>query len=73
MEEDLPCDKITIQGVEIIGVQSLQKYLACVACNAKVELTADKMGICSKCDMLQSSQCKTKQSAHLYINMVKNI
>ena len=33
--EDLPCDVITII-LMVIGVQSLQKYLACLACNAKV-------------------------------------
>lgn len=31
--EDLPCDMITINGVD---VQSLQRYLACLACNAEV-------------------------------------
>ena len=68
VDEDLPCDVITIDGVEVIGVQSLQKYLACVACNAKVELTDEKMGICSKCDMVQpSSRCTPKLSARLYI------
>ena len=39
VEDELPCDSITIDGVEVIGVQSLQKYVACVACNGKVELT----------------------------------
>ena len=35
-DDDLPNDSITISGVEVIGVQSLQCYSACIACNAKV-------------------------------------
>ena len=62
VEEELACDSITIYGAEIIGVQSLQKYLACVSCNA------NKMGTCLKCEMTQpASRCNEKQPARLYI------
>ena len=67
-EEELPTDGVTIQGAEIIGVQSLQKYVACVSCNAKVEVIDDKMGSCSKCDMYQAvNRCKRSyQRVFLY-------
>lgn len=67
-EDDLPTDAVTIYEAEIIGVQSFQKYMACIFCNAKVEIVDEKMGSCSKCDMFQPIiRCKEKLSARLYI------
>ena len=67
-EDDLPNDSITIHDAEIIGVQSLQKYSACISCNVKVEYVDETTGTCSKCDMFQPlNRCKQKISARLYI------
>ena len=50
------------------SVQSFQKYLASIFCNAKVEIVDEKMGSCSKCDMFQPIiHCMEKLSARLYI------
>ena len=72
-DDDLPNDSITISGVEVIGVQSLQCYSACIACNAKVNVVDDSMASCSKCEMFQPLQkCKEKISGRLYLQHGEN-
>ena len=72
-DDDLPTDSTTLSGVEVIGVQSLQSYSACVACNAKVDIVDESMGSCTKCEMFQPIR-KTKQklSARLYLQHGEN-
>ena len=67
--DDLPQDSFTVRA-EVIGVQSLQSYAACIACNGKVnEIDNDtNIGQCSKCQMSQPlKRCKQQLSAKLYI------
>ena len=66
---DLPQDSITLQDAEIIGVQGLQSYHACITCSSKT-LPSEEENItyCDKCDTLQSvHRCKTKISARLVL------
>ena len=72
-DDDLPTDSTTLSGVEVIGVQSLQSYSACVACNAKVDIVDESLGSCTKCEMFQPIR-KTKQklSARLYLQHGEN-
>lgn len=51
-EDDLPQESTTLSGMEIIGVQSLQHYSSCIACNAKVHHIEDGLASCSKCSMV---------------------
>ena len=69
-DDDLPNDSITISGVQVIGVLSLQCYSACIACNAKVNVVDDSMASCSKCEMFQ--KCQEKISARLYLQHGEN-
>ena len=67
--DDLPQDSITLQDAEIIGIQGLQSYHACITCSSKT-LPSEEEDItyCDKCDTLQSVQrCKTKISARLVL------
>ena len=70
VSDDLPQNSVTVHNAEVIGVQSLQSYAACLACNGKVnEVDADtNIAQCSKCQMSQPlKRCKQQLSAKLYI------
>ena len=59
---------ITITTAEVVGVQRLDMYSACLACKAKVSPTSEILGSCSKCDMVQRiDRCKKQLSAKLII------
>lgn len=72
-EDDLPQETTTLSGVEIIGVQSLQHYSACIACDAKVHHIEDGLASCSKCSMVMPlNKCKEKVPANLYLQHGEN-
>ena len=72
-EDDLPQESTTLSGVKIIGVQSLQHYSSCIACNAKVNYIEDGLASCSKCSMVMPlKKCKEKVSANLYLQHGEN-
>ena len=59
---------ITITTAEVVGVQRLDMYSACLACKAKVSPTSEILGSCSKCDMVQRiDRCKKQLSVKLII------
>ena len=70
VSDDLPQNSVTVHNAEVIGVQSLQSYAACLACNGKVnEVDADtNIAQCSKCQMSQPlKRChKTEQNYHIH-------
>lgn len=69
-EDDLPETANTVEGVTVAGVLSLQNYLSCFVCKAKVQPVDDGMGKCTKCEMEQSSHlCLNKLNAHLLLNV----
>ena len=53
--DDIPENVVTAHDVEVIGVQTLDSYPSCVACNSKVEptLTDDQIACCTKCNVVQ--------------------
>ena len=66
--DNLPQNTTTLHGAEIIGIQSLQSYSACISCNSKVTFLQDSMAQCTKCSMIMpSDRCKDKVSARLYL------
>ena len=69
----IPTDSTTLSGVEVIGVQSLQSYSACVTCNAKVDVIDESMASCTKYKMFQPiRKSKQKLSARLYLQHGEN-
>ncbi len=66
-EEDLADNTFTVKDAEVIGVQSLGTYWACVACKSKVTPSTTGISSCSKCGLAQrTDHCKEELSAKLY-------
>ena len=60
-EDDEAEQYITLTGVEVAAVVSLDTYLACLVCKSKIKPTTDQLGRCTKCDALQALKHCNKQ------------
>ena len=68
-EDDLADEYTTIADAEVVGVVSIDSYLACIACKCKVETTSEKLGKCTKCNVVQCSEhCMKQLSLKLIIS-----
>lgn len=65
LTSDLKTPENVVEG-EIVGVASIDEYLSCLNCKAKVHQISSVMGECSKCKMkVKISKCDVNSNADI--------